>query len=138
MTNLPKSQFENATVAFHQALRLNDSAALLALVADDVVLMPPGEGTVRGKSAMRDWYAGFLSAYRTASLTLFEREVFVADQLAVELRAYEWGLRPTTGGDPVIDRGKYMQVWTRNSDGQWCFARGIWNSSVMPTASSAH
>ena len=59
----PRAAVEAATAAFHQALRTNDAGALFAYVADDVVMMPPGEAPVRGKAAMRAWYAGFLSQF---------------------------------------------------------------------------
>ena len=100
-----KRTFESATAAFHQALRTNDAEALFAHVADDVLLMPPGEDAVRDKSAMRDWYAGFLSQFRTSSLTLSDREVFIGGGWAVELGSYEWGLTPADGGSAVLDRG---------------------------------
>lgn len=125
-----RSAFETTTAAFHQALRTNDSVAFLSYVSDDVLMMPPGEAAVRGKNALRDWYRGFLSQYSTSSLNLSDREVFVGDEFAVELGSYEWGLTPAAGGAPVVDRGNYMQVWKPQSDGQWRFAREIWNSSV--------
>ena len=131
-----KRTFESATAAFHQALRTNDAEALFAHVADDVLLMPPGEDAVRDKSAMRDWYAGFLSQFRTSSLTLSDREVFVGGGWAVELGSYEWGLTPADGGSAVLDRGSYRQVWTSEPDGQWHFEREIWNSAG-PAASPA-
>ena len=131
-----KRTFESATAAFHQALRTNDAEALFAHVADDVLLMPPGEDAVRDKSAMRDWYAGFLSQFRTSSLTLSAREVFVGGGSDVELGSYEWGLTPADGGSAVLDRGSYMQVWTSGPDGQWHFEREIWNSA-RPAASPA-
>ena len=132
-----RSLFEAATAAFHQALRTDDAEALFGYVADDVLLMPPGEDAVRGKAAMREWYAGFLAQYRTSSLALSGCEVFVGEEWAVELGAYEWGLTPAAGGGAVLDRGSYMQVWKMEPDGHWRFAREIWNSSVpvdSPTA----
>jgi ketosteroid isomerase-like protein len=128
-----RSAFEAATAAFHQALRSNDAEALFAFVADDVLMMPPGEAAVRGKGAMREWYARFLSQYRTSSLTLSDREVFVSDGWAVELGAYEWGLVPAAGGAAGLDRGSYMQVWKSQPDGRWHFEREIWNSSTPPS-----
>ena len=129
--------FEAASTAFHQALRTNDAEALFAYVADDVMMMPPGEAAVLGINAMRDWYTGFLAQYRTSSLTLANREVYVGDGWAVELGVYEWGLTPAAGGDPVLDRGNYMQVWKAQPDGQWRFAREIWNSSVPASPPAA-
>ena len=124
------STFEAATAAFHEALRTNDAQALFAYVADDVLLMPPGEGAVRGKNAMREWYAAFLAQYRTSSLKLSSREVFVGDRWAVELGSYEWGLSPVAGGDDMVDHGNYMQLWRSQPDGEWRFEREIWNSSA--------
>ena len=133
MKNAESSAFEIATAEFHQALRTNDAKALFAYVADNVLLMPPGGHAVRGKHAMRDWYAAFLSQYSTSSLTLSDREVFVGDRWAVELGSYEWGLTPAAGGGDVLDRGNYMQLWKSQSDGQWRFEREIWNSSAAVT-----
>ena len=129
-TAASRKHFEAATEAFHQALRTDDAEGLFAHVADDVVLMPPGEAVVRGKVAMREWYDGFLSQYRTASLSLSDQEVLLGDGWAVELGAYQWGLAPAAGGDPVLDHGNYLQVWKKQPDGQRRFAREIWNSSV--------
>ncbi|HET9693791.1 MAG TPA: SgcJ/EcaC family oxidoreductase [Steroidobacteraceae bacterium] len=129
-----RAAVEAATAAFHQALRTNDADAFMSFIADDVVLMPPGEAPVRGKSAVKAWYDGFLTQYRTTSLKLADVEVFVGDDWATEVGTYEWGLAPTAGGAPIVDRGNYMQVWQRRPDGQWRFAREVFNSSVPPPA----
>ena len=125
-----RAAVEVATEAFHQALRTNDPERLFAYVADDVQMMPPGEPVVRGKSAMREWYAAFLSQYRTTSLVLADREVLVGDLWAVELGSYEWVLQPLPGGESVRDRGNYMQVWRMHEGGRWLFERELWNSST--------
>jgi ketosteroid isomerase-like protein len=128
-----RGALEAASEALDRALGTDDVEALFALVADDVVLMPPGEAPVRGKAAMREWYLGLLSQYRTESLILTDREVSVAAGLAVVAGTHEWRLQAAAGGDPVVDHGKYMQVWKQQPDGRWLFAREIWNSSVPPS-----
>lgn len=128
-TSARRAAVEAATTAFHQALRTNDAHTFMSYVADDVVLMPPGESAVRGKDGVRAWYSAFLTQYRTSSLTLADREVLVANGFAIELGTFEWGLTPAAGGSPVVDRGNYIQVWKSLSDGQWRFAREVWNSS---------
>jgi ketosteroid isomerase-like protein len=125
-----RSSLDAASAAFHEALRTDDADTLFTHVTDDVILMPPGEAPVRGKNAMRDWYVRFLSAYRTTSLLLDNKEVQMGDDWGVETGSFEWGLAPAAGaGEPITDRGSYMQVWKRESDGQWRFAREIYNSS---------
>ena len=126
-----RADFEKATAAFHQALRTNDFEGVFGYVAADVVMMPPNETAIRGKAEMQTWYRGFLSTFQTTALILSDREVNVSDRWATELGAYEWRLQPTAGGDAVIDKGHYMQIWKRTSDG-WRFFREIWNSSIPP------
>lgn len=132
-----RSTVESTTAAFHEALRTNDSAGVLARVADDVLMLPPGEPPVRGKEAMRAWLATFLSQYHTSGLTLTDREVFVGEGWATEVGTYEWQLTPTAGGAATVDRGHYMQVWHQGPDGHWRFAREIWNSSAPPPSAVA-
>ena len=125
-----RSDFEIASAAFHRALRTDDADALFEFVADDVLLMPPGEDAVRGKTAMRQWYAGFLAGYRTVTFSQSERELLTSNGLVVELGSFEWALAVVSDGSTVVDRGKYMQVWRSHPDGQWRFEREIWNSSI--------
>jgi uncharacterized protein (TIGR02246 family) len=127
-----RAAVEKTTAAFHDALRSNDLEKFMAYVAEDVVFMPIGEPAVRGKAAMRTWMEGFLGQYRTSSLTLANREVFVGNGWATELGTYEWELMPAGGGSPQTDRGNYMQVWRQHSDQTWRFAREVYNSSVPP------
>jgi ketosteroid isomerase-like protein len=131
-----RADLEKATTAFHEALRTNDTDKLLVHVADDVIMMPPNETPVRGKAAMRTWYGGFLSAFKTTRLILGDREVALGDGWASELGEYEWELQPAGGGEPVIDKGNYMQIWKRQPDGRWLFQREIWNSAI-PLATPA-
>ena len=129
--------FEAAIASFHQALRSNDEDGVFAYVSDDVRLMPPAEPAIRGKSAMREWFAGFLSLYRTTSLEFSDREVMVGGNWALELGTYEWIVQPAAGGEAVVDRGNYMQLWKLHGDGRWRFEREIWNSSAIATAQAA-
>lgn len=127
-----KAAVEEATTAFHQALRTNDLDTFMSYVAEDVFFMPPGEPPLRGRDAVRKWMATFLAQYRTSSLTLGDREVVVGRGWAVELGTFDWTLQPITGGSAVTDRGNYMQVWKEQADKTWRFAREVYNSSIPP------
>ena len=104
----------------------------MVLMADDVVLMPPGETVLKGKEAVRNWYDRLLTQLRTDDLTITDREVLIGGEWATELATFEWTLIPVGGGAPVTDRGTYVQVWRREADGRWLFARELWNSTVPP------
>ncbi len=112
------------------ALRTNASDSLMALMADDVMLMPPNEPALKGKAAVRAWYDQFLTQLRTTGLTISDREVLIGGEWATEIAAFEWTLVPVAGGPAVIDRGSYMQLWHRQPDGRWFFSRELWNSAA--------
>jgi ketosteroid isomerase-like protein len=118
------------------ALRTNAPDSLLALMSDDVVLMPPNEPVLKGKAAVRTWYDKLLTQLRTSSLSVTDREVLIGGDWATELATFEWALVPVAGGPPVIDRGSYVQVWHREPDGRWLFSRELWNSTAAPAGSS--
>ena len=124
-----RAAVDSASDRLFVALRTNDMDSLLSRVADDVVMMPPNEAPVRGKAAMRNWYAGFLAQVRTTALTVADREVFIGSGWAAERAAYEWVVTPVGGGKPIVDHGNYMQIWQRQPDGRWLFKREIWNST---------
>jgi ketosteroid isomerase-like protein len=116
------------------ALRSNASDSLMVLMADDVVLMPPNEGVLKGKAAVRAWYDQLLTQLHTSGLTITDREVLMGGEWATELAAFEWTLVPVAGGPALIDRGSYVQVWHREADGRWLFSRELWNSPNPPGA----
>jgi steroid delta-isomerase len=129
-----RAALESASRALDAALQKDDAEGVMAHVAEDVVMMPPGEAPVLGKAAMRAWYEGFLAGYETVSLAFSEREVMMDGDLAVLQGRHEWTLAPRPGGDPFTDVGSYLQVWRRQPDGRWLFAREIWNSAAPPPA----
>ena len=123
---------DSAANSLLTALRADAPDSLLALMADDVVIMPPNEPVLKGKAAVRTWYNHFLTQLRTSSLTVTDREVLIGGDWATELAAFQWVLVPVAGGPPITDRGSYVQVWHREPDGRWLFSRELWNSTTPP------
>ena len=114
------------------ALRNNSTDSLIALLSDDVVIMPPNEPVLKGKPAVRTWFDQFLTQLHTTALTVSNREVLIGGEWATEIAGFEWTLQPVAGGAPVIDRGNYIQVWHHEPNGRWLFSREIWNSTTPP------
>lgn len=114
------------------ALRSDGTDSLLALMAEDVIIMPPNEPALKGKAAVRTWYGQFVKQMRTSSLKVTDRELFIGGDYATEVAGFEWTLIPVAGGASIIDRGSYMQLWRREPNGRWVFSREVWNSSTPP------
>jgi len=124
------AQVDSAANRLLSALRSDSPDSLLALLADDVIIMPPNESILRGKPAVRAWYEQFVRQMRTASLEISNRELVVGGDYATEVAQFAWTLVPVAGGAQVVDRGSYMQIWRRLPDGRWVFSREVWNSSA--------
>ena len=125
-----RAAIDSAADRLLAALRADAADSLLALMADDVIIMPPNEPVLRGKAAVRSWYEQFLTQMRTSSLTVTNREVLLGEDWATEVAGFEWKLMPVAGGPSIIDRGSYIQVWHRELDGRWLFSREVWNSNT--------
>jgi ketosteroid isomerase-like protein len=125
---------DSAATRLLAALRTDSPDSLLALMAEDVIIMPPGEPVLKGKAAVRTWYEQFVKQMRTSSLNITDRELLISGDHATEVAGFEWTLVPVAGGQQIVDRGSYIQVWKRQPDGRWVFSREVWNSAAPPPA----
>ena len=112
-TSASTAAVDSASNRLLSALRSDSRDSLLALMTEDVVLMPPNEPVLRGKAAVSEWYGKFVGMMRTTGLTVTNREVFIGGDYASEIATFEWGLVSREGGPAITDRGSYIQVWQR-------------------------
>jgi ketosteroid isomerase-like protein len=126
--------FDSAATRLLVALRADRVDSVLALMAEDVTLMPPNEPVLKGKGAVRTWYQGLVSQLRTVSLTVQDREVRIGGEWVTEVASFEWTLAPVASGAEMTERGTYVQVWQREPDGRFLLTREVWNSSTPPVS----
>jgi ketosteroid isomerase-like protein len=119
---------ERAHGAYVTAINSNDLDAILAVLTDDVVFMPPGSPRLVGKPAVRSWAGGYLDAYASQwDKTMIE--FVVMGDWAFEQYAYTSTEIPRGGGLEVRDTGKGLIIYRRDADGTWRVARDAWNSN---------
>ncbi len=112
--------------AWKAALLAGDAGALAAMYCEDAVLMVPNQPSVEGRSAIREFFAGFP---KVSSCELKSLEVQGRGDLAFAHGAYKMTL-VIPGMDPVHDEGKYVEIWRRDADGTWRILRDIVNSDL--------
>ena len=101
---------------FVAALRDGDAAA--AAAADDARLLPPSTEPLKGREAITAfWRAGV--------------EAGIADGLAYEIGRDAMRLQPA-GGAMVVDRGSYVLVHARQTDGSWRRAVEMFSPKAPP------
>jgi len=115
-----------------------DVPAMMELYADDVVVFPPGEGPVSGKSAVRQWRERALAAAPRIAREQFEMaDLEVCGDLAVETGNVS--VQEEAPGSSVARRTPYITVWKRQNDGSWKVQKDMWNDGpgAGGTASAA-
>jgi ketosteroid isomerase-like protein len=108
--------------------------------AADAVLMPPNRATMRGKDAVRAFFATINTIDPRPTLTLHAVTVVASGPLAVETGRWHWTFpagAKLPPGTPPVDSGKYIVRWAQQN-GRWLIVDDIWNSdSPLPTAPPA-
>ncbi len=122
------SGIDRLRVVHAAAVNAGDAEAWAACFTDDGVQMPPNFGANAGKAAIQGWSNGFLSMF-ACRFGLSVEEVKAAGDWAFERGRYDITLTPRAGGQSMNDKGKYITIYQRQSDGSWKIARDIWNSN---------
>jgi uncharacterized protein (TIGR02246 family) len=111
------------------AFNAKDVAKVASMYTDDAVVMPPNHEAVRGRANIE----AFFKEMEGANLTLTPFESATSGSTAYEAGTYQMSMTPKTG-PPTTDKGKYVVVLKRGSDGQWRLAFDIFNSDTpLPT-----
>ena len=118
---------EQVTAALLNAVNESDLAGVLAVWADDGVLMPPHHPSVRGRQEI-DRYFDRLFSVRRFRFTFTSSQIEVCGDVAFERVEYEVAVSATAAALEVHDVGKGLHVYRLQPDGSWKLAMDIWNS----------
>jgi len=111
---------------WRESVNAGDADGLLALVTDDLEMIPPGVAPMRGAEA-HQFLRGFTDEGK-ANLSPFKDEgVIVSGDLALQRYTYELTITPKDGGDPVEMSGHGFHVFQRQRDGSWKLSKDIWS-----------
>jgi ketosteroid isomerase-like protein len=97
---------------------------------DDAIVIPAGMPEVIGRDALRQYVAGTraIPGFRI-SWSSSDAELSADGTLAYVLSSNEITM-DGPDGEPVINRGRAVTVWRRDTDGRWRCAVDIWNSAA--------
>ena len=117
-----------AATAYHDAASAKDAAGVVALYAQDAVMVPPNAAMVNGLEGVKGFRFGFISTPGVElSFELLRAEVSASADVGWTLALAHITInRPdgTVGTDLVRD----FHVWKKQADGSWKLAADIWNS----------
>ena len=127
------SVITNLRAKYETAENSGDVAAVLALWADDGILMQPNRPQLEGKAAIEEDYKQQFGMGKT-DLKINGAEAVAMGDWAFERGSYTLKITgPDAAAAPLVDdTGKYVVIAKKQSDGSWKTARLIYNSNLPP------
>jgi len=121
---MSKSEVEAASQAWLDAFNAGDATGVAKQYADDARLLPPNAEIVEGRQAIEGFVGGFVST--GAKLAFTTLTVHETPTLCATVGTYDL----TFPGEVPDDRGKYVEVWAKQSDGSWQMVADMFSSSL--------
>jgi ketosteroid isomerase-like protein len=133
----PSPQFK-ASMDLAAAFRSRDVAKVMAALADDAVLLPPGRDLAGGRRDIEALVKDFLGK-NTVELAFSSLGSAGAGNLGFDVGQYELTLKPEGGRAKTKSRGKYLAVFKQDAEERWRLGYLSWNSSepAAPPATPA-
>jgi len=104
----------------------------LAQYADDAVSMPNNGPMLKGKSAIKEYFAKMMSSGITFTKVDFvTHDVQVGGKYVYEVGTYSMTMRIPAMGE-MTDAGKYLTVYEIQADGKLKIKVETWNTNTMP------
>jgi uncharacterized protein (TIGR02246 family) len=120
--------------SWHEATAAGDSAALIELMAEEVVFLTPGQPPLRGRASFLAGFAAALQQQRIAPRGTVE-EVLVDGDLATCWSTLSVVVTPHDGSAPRRLAGSALSVLRRGEDAQWRIVRDA--NMLTPVAGDA-
>ncbi|MEX2156021.1 MAG: nuclear transport factor 2 family protein [Gemmatimonadales bacterium] len=117
--------------SFTVFFQTNRDSAMAELYTENAVVMPPNQGPVEGRAAIRAFFEGYPALPDFAGTPV---EIDGRGDLAYVRGTYQFTI-PAMGRTPAVtDRGKFLEIRRRQADGRWLVHIDIFNSDVpLPT-----
>lgn len=139
-TEDPREAYEGFVRSWFSRFNERNADGLAELYAEEAIRMPPEASAQRGREAIR---AGFVEEFQRFSEIRSEgasQRVHFAGDYAMERGTYTFTGKLAEGGQELTERGKYVVVAQKGTDGSWQILWEIWNSNApaeRPTGETA-
>ena len=113
-----------------------DVEQTVAYYSDDAIVFPPNATSAATKESIRNaWKEMFANPGFVITWQPTKVRVGKSGQMGWVSGTYESAMNDPSG-KPINDRGKYLEVWEKQIDGNWKCAADMWNSDLAASAPS--
>jgi len=117
-----------------KAAAAKDVEQTIAFYSDDAIVFPPNAASAATKDAIRSgWKQMFASPGFVITWQPTRVQVGKSGEMAWVSGTYELTMNDASS-KPINDRGKYLEVWEKQTDGNWKCAADMWNSDLAASA----
>ena len=131
-----ESAIRNLDTQWSKTAAANDLEGVVSYYTDDASMLPPNAPMATGKQAIRAIWSTMLGPGVSVSWQVSKVEAARSGDLAYLMGAYLVTMKDPKG-KPIEDRGKLLEVWKKQADGQWKTVADIFNSDLPPAAPPA-
>ena len=108
-----------------------DIDRMVALYADDAVLLPPDAPAVTGRAAIRKYLTEDVASTKAAQIRIKDLKSSVG--ISGNLGWHVGHFAVVDAAGKTLGTGKYSEVW-RKTDGKWVMIRDMWNNDAPAVA----
>lgn len=101
-----------------------------ALHSEKVVKMFPDSPPARSRKEMLDNVENGMKGRKFSEFKVSPVETRILDNIAFAWGFYTWETRSLEGKDPLNYSGKFLTLFTRQSDGSWLISYDCFNSNT--------
>lgn len=117
-----------------KAAGAKDVEKTISYYADDAVVLPPNSPRLNGKEAFRSLWKSMLDAPGFhGGWNATKVEVARSGELGYVSGNYEMTANDASG-KPQTDKGKFLEIWKKQSDGNWKCAVDMFSSDLPAPA----
>ena len=126
-----------ADAAWSKAVESKELDKTVSYYCDDATVLPPNASAATTKEAIKKIWQDMLASPGVAiSWKATKVKVAKSGDLGFISGTYEFNMNDASG-KPVTDKGKYVEVWEKQTDGKWKCGTDTWNSDLPASVSAA-
>lgn len=129
-----ENALRNLDEQWSRAAGAKDVEKTISYYTDDAIVMPQNSPPLTSKEQIREMWKSMLGAPSfSGGWKLTKVEVARSGDLGYVSGTYEM-TENDASGKPVTDRGKYLEVWKKQADGNWKCNLDMFSSDLPPRA----
>jgi ketosteroid isomerase-like protein len=124
-----ESAIRDQDAQWAKAAASKDVDATVSYYSDDASLLAPNATIASDKPSIRAAWSSMLGPDTSLTWQASKVDVARSGDLAYIVGVYQM-TTSATGSKPMVDRGKFVEVWKKQADGNWKTVADIFNSDL--------